>query len=147
MGLDSYFEKRHITWHGMGKRPKQTIEVFEGGYFRKFNALHGWIIDNCAHGVDECQAIEMGKEKLEDLLSTLTQVHEDHELADELLPLTDGFFFGNRRDEQGNLIKKYDEWYFKDVAEAITMVKELIEWLEQPTESKQWNEVVYQASW
>lgn len=147
MGLDMYFEKRRTVWNGFEASPKKVIEVFDGGYFRKFNALHGWIVDNCAHGVDECQPIEMDKEKLEDLLSALTQVHEDHDLANELLPLVDGFFFGNRRDEQGNVIVEYGDYYFEDVAEAITMVKELIEWLDQPTESDVWHEVIYQASW
>ena len=146
MGLDQFFEKRHIIWHGSGKRPKSTIEVFEGGYFRKFNALHGWIVDCCAEGVDNCKPIEVEQEKLEALLEVLTKVHEDHDLADDLLPLTDGFFFGNRRDEQGNLIVEYDEYYFEDVADAIVVVEDLIEWLTTDA-GDNWHEVVYQASW
>lgn len=34
------------------------------GYWRKANAVHGWIVRNCAQGVDECQRIDMDREDL-----------------------------------------------------------------------------------
>lgn len=34
------------------------------GYWRKANAVHGWIVRNCANGVDECQDIYMSRESL-----------------------------------------------------------------------------------
>jgi len=34
------------------------------GYWRKANAIHGWIIRNLANGVDECQRIRMSREDL-----------------------------------------------------------------------------------
>ena len=146
MGLDSYFEKRRSVYHGFEASPKRTIEVFDGGYFRKFNALHGWIVENCGGGIDECQPIEMSKEQLITLLDILKTVKANPTMADELLPLTDGFFFGNRRDEQGNLIVEYGEYYFEDVADAIVVVEDLIEWLTTDA-GDNWHEVVYQASW
>ena len=33
-------------------------------YWRKANAVHGWIVRNCANGVDECQRIYMSREDL-----------------------------------------------------------------------------------
>ena len=34
------------------------------GYWRKANAIHGWIVRNCANGVDECQRISLNKQDL-----------------------------------------------------------------------------------
>ena len=34
------------------------------GYWRKANAIHGWIVRNLAEGVDECQRINMSREDL-----------------------------------------------------------------------------------
>ena len=36
-------------------------------YWRKANAIHGWIIRNCADGVDECQEIVISSDKLTEL--------------------------------------------------------------------------------
>ena len=36
-------------------------------YWRKANAIHGWIVRECADGVDECQRIYIGREKLTEL--------------------------------------------------------------------------------
>lgn len=37
------------------------------GYWRKANAIHGWIVRNCADGVDECQRINLTHEQLTEL--------------------------------------------------------------------------------
>jgi hypothetical protein len=34
------------------------------GYWRKANAIHGWIVDKCGKGVDECQTIYLSDEDL-----------------------------------------------------------------------------------
>ena len=34
------------------------------GYWRKANAIHGWIVRNLANGVDECQRIYMSREDI-----------------------------------------------------------------------------------
>jgi hypothetical protein len=149
MGLDMYFEKRKIKWHGLDEAPQSTIEVFNGGYFRKFNALHGWIVGSCGGGVDECQPIPMDSRQLKTLLEVLETVKENPTMADELLPLTDGFFFGVRRTVDGEVIREYGDYYFQDVADAIEVVKSLLEWLNQNEDlgGKEWHEVIYQASW
>lgn len=142
MGLDMYFEKSKTTKDKVGFG--RTVYVTEGGYFRKFNALHNWIVTNIANGVDDCQSIEIEKEQLKELLVILEKVNSHHELCAELLPTKSGFFFGSL---------KYDDWYFENIVEAIGVVKELIEWLESEngcyTEEKQWTyrNVFYESSW
>jgi hypothetical protein len=39
----------------------------EVAYWRKANAIHGWIIRNCADGIDECQEIIVSSDKLTEL--------------------------------------------------------------------------------
>ena len=34
------------------------------GYWRKANAIHGWIVDKCGEGVDKCQVIYLSDEDL-----------------------------------------------------------------------------------
>ena len=33
-------------------------------YWRKANAIHGWFVENCGGGVDECQRIYVSREEL-----------------------------------------------------------------------------------
>jgi len=52
------------------------------------------------------------------------------EKAEELLPVTDGFFFGSQ---------EYDEWYFNDIQETI----EIIDWALK----RDFDYFAYQSSW
>lgn len=90
---------------------KKTTEI-EMGYFRKFNALHGYIVENFADGVDECQDIYMPVDKTKELVENLKTILDDNTKAAELLPVTVGFFFGS---------SEYDSYYFDDVREAYEM--------------------------
>lgn len=44
------------------------------GCFRKFNALHGYIVDNCAKGVDDCREMRVDKKVIENLISIFTKI-------------------------------------------------------------------------
>lgn len=44
------------------------------GYWRKANAIHGWFVNECADGVDECQEIPVSREQLERLLAVTREV-------------------------------------------------------------------------
>jgi len=119
--------------------------TFEIGYWRKANAIHNWIVNNCADGVDECQMIYIPLEKAEELRDVCNQVLADHSKAPELLPTTDGFFFGDT---------DYDDWYFNKVqytADLLTMIilwmKEREKKVEEGTGDGAWYEIYYQASW
>jgi hypothetical protein len=41
-----------------------TTVTKQVGYWRKANAIHGWIVRNLAEGVDECQRINISRESL-----------------------------------------------------------------------------------
>ena len=76
-------------------KPERVCYILEDvGYWRKFNALHNWIVIHCADGVDECQDIYVDTDKLEELVSILGKVKNNNDLAEELLPTAEGFFFG-----------------------------------------------------
>jgi len=97
MGLDIYFNKTYRE---------------EIGYFRKVNFLVGFFDEK--YDVQNLSPIEVQREDVEELLSRCNAVLEDHSKAEELLPVTPGFFFGNY---------EYNEDYFQDVK----IVKEYIE--------------------
>ena len=118
MGLDMYLYK------------KETSEV---AYWRKANAIHGWIIDN-AGVVDDCTPIHISKNTLIQLRDDCKKVVEegDEDTAMELLPPSSGFFFGS---------SELDEWYWENVKETVTKLTEIID----NTVDDQ--EFEYHASW
>lgn len=105
-------------------------------YWRKANAIHKWIVDNCADGVDKCQQIYVSREKLTDLWRTAFRVTENPELASELLPTESGFFFGPT---------EYDEYYYRNVEETFQELSKLKDNLDKPENDDL--DVIYQASW
>ena len=160
MGLDMYLNKKTYVqnWKHNPSEEHHQIEVKRGGvirtdikpsrityiveqvgYWRKFNALHGWFVDNCGRGVDECQEIYVEEEKLEELLETLKEVSSDFTKSSELLPPTQGFFFGS---------DEVDEYYKQDVNSTIEVIEEV---LKEHELSKQYGlhsgDFYYQASW
>lgn len=87
-----------------------TVEtLYKIGYFRKFNALHQYIVDHFADGVDDCREIQLSKEDIEQTLMALYRAKNGQT---EYLPTQSGFFFGST---------EYDKWYFNDVDNAITL--------------------------
>lgn len=86
MGLDQF---------GKARNP-QTEEVIEIAYWRKHNALHGWMErlwrDQGGSGDFNCVPLELTKENLERLREIVEA---------DALPATEGFFFGrdSRHDE------------------------------------------------
>lgn len=98
--------------------PKINIVEFEVAYWRKFNALHNWFVENVQEGVDDCKDYFVEKEQLVELLSILENVLKNPNDAELLLPSVEGFFFGST---------DYDEYYFKKVQDAINQIKEVID--------------------
>jgi hypothetical protein len=131
--LNDAFLPKNIT-NTDGDRNISIKEVTaEVAYWRKANAIHGWFVDHCQDGVDECQESYVGREKLQELLDTITKVLNDNSLADELLPPQQGFFFGS---------DKIDKWYLEDLKftkDRLTQV------LEEPS-LQNWD-FYYQSSW
>jgi len=167
MGLDMYLYKKTYVqnWKHTPKEQKYSISIKRGGkkvttiqpnriseitesvgYWRKFNALHNYFVQNFADGVDDCKQMYVPKEGLETLLGVLRKVkkildkskkkksnivvgwangeemREDVEVYDsdkveELLPTAPGFFFGGT---------EYDGYYYHSVCNTITMIDELM---------------------
>ena len=117
MGLDMYLYEK---------------EVSEVAYWRKANAIHGWII-NHTNAVDDCTPIELRKEDIIKLRDTCIEVIKANtsDAAEELLPPTNGLFFG------GGI----DDWYWENVKETIEKLTTIID---QSVEDAVFE---YQASW
>ena len=182
MGLDMYLTKKTYVKQWAHQKPEEQFEVIvkKGGvtypninpnrinnveeevmYWRKFNALHNWFVQNVQGGVDECQTSYVDREKIEELVGVLRQVKEsleksakgvvevvggwrdgkeykvpletflDTEVAEELLPTASGFFFGGT---------EYDEYYFEQVVETLEV-------LEKELEDEKAYDFYYHASW
>ena len=107
----------------------------EIAYWRKSNHIHGWFVKNIQEGIDECQFSEVTEKNLKDLLETCNQVlaSKSEDIAEDLLPTTEGFFFGN---------KEYSEWYFQDIERTTMLIKEVLKSTNFEKEI-----VLYRASW
>ena len=85
-------------------------------YWRKANAIHNWLVENCQDGVDNCATYYVPREMLEKLRDVCRAVVDGEVTGEEALPTRDGFFFGTT---------DYDEWYIESLkytAEKITEV-------------------------
>ena len=110
------------------------------GEFRKFNALHAYVVDNFGGGKDECQIIYLDIDNLIQIHEMLSLVKEslsigDKVIASQTLPPSEGFFFGST---------EIDEWYEKDVNEAVEVFGKIIEEHSIVGHNASYS---YQASW
>jgi hypothetical protein len=152
MGLDMYLTRKTPVWSYGTKEysvqvtknnePLPFIEsekiegvIEEVAYWRKFNALHNWFVENVQDGVDKCQTSAVTLEQLKSLLNLLKEVQENSDKAEELLPTTEGFFFGGI---------EYDDYYFEELSNTIEVLEKLINDDEKYDE---YFEYFYHASW
>jgi hypothetical protein len=157
MGLDMYLykktyvqnwehqtpEQRHTISVKLGENAREDIKphriayiVEQIGYWRKFYALDGWIIDNCGGGIDECQKIDISAHDLRVLLETLREVKraiedKDNKTISLLFPPTGGFFFGST---------EVDEYYKEQIDQTIPIIEEAVN-------KEEGEEFYYQSSW
>jgi len=158
MGLDMYLYRKTYVKNWDHMNPEERIKINlsgntkgidsdkicyvieDAGYWRKANAIHGWIVEQCAGGVDQCQQIHVPKQKLDELLQLCCSIlgeeseEERTKAALEKLPPTRGFFFGSN--EAG------DEWYVQDLRTTIEILWEVL----SETDFAE-SEIIYQASW
>jgi hypothetical protein len=102
-------------------------------YWRKFNALHDYIIQNYNNGEDRCEPVNLTKPSLVTLLEILTNIANrpvGSEYAKEHLPTASGFFFGST---------EYDVYYMGEVRRTIKILKKLID--------SNYDYFVYESSW
>lgn len=149
MGLDMYLYK-HIYIGANYEHNKITgsIDLYKDGepikvdlkkvsfiketfaYWRKANAIHGWIVDNVQNYEDDCKEYFFDKEKMEELLEIINNVLEDNKEAPLMLPTEEGFFFGHTL---------YNEKYFEDLRYTKGVLEEAL--------TDEENDFYYQSSW
>lgn len=159
MGLDMYLYRRTYVknWAHMKPDEKHKITIKKGGavrkdidpkkishiveqvgYWRKFNALHKWFVENVQNDVDDCgeyyvdtnQLISL-RDLLREVLNKRGELIENIPSANKLLPTQDGFFFGG---------VEYDDWYYKSVENTIEILNEALD-------SKSDCSYYYSSSW
>lgn len=112
MGLDIFFTRKKST---------------QIGYFRKVNFLVKYFEDK-GMDVENQRPLEIFKEDVEELAENCRKVLENHNLAEELLPTCEGFFFGPT---------EYNNDYFECVQRVLDFVEgELIPEFEELSNSE-----------
>ena len=150
MGLDMYLSAKRYLWQhrdedveianvikaeqieGMGDMRVKEL-VCEAMYWRKANAIHKWFVDNVQEGVDDCRPYEVSREKLKELVALCRKVLTERGKATELLPPSEGFFFGS---------KDIDEYYWQYLEETANALTEVLD-----TEGIEGWYFEYQSSW
>ena len=97
--------------------PVKEVQI-EAGYWRKANAIHGWFVQNVQGGEDKCEPHYVSRESLIELRDLCQRVIDFKHMANELLPVQQGFFFGS---------DKYDEYYYQDLEQTIAIINDCLE--------------------
>jgi hypothetical protein len=100
-----------------GIEPRLVFVRYEVLMWRKANAIHNWFVQNVQKGVDDCGEYEVSEEDLRKLLKDVEEVLKDKSKAPEILPTTEGFFFGST---------DYDEDYFDDLKYTAKGIKNVL---------------------
>lgn len=156
MGLDMYLYKETYVkqWNFTPKEKQYNVTVTQGGepvdhiksdriaeikeevgYWRKANQIHKWFVDNVQNGEDDCGNYYVSNEQLKELLEICKKVKENHKLAEELLPSSSGFFFGQT---------EYNERYFQDIDNTIEIIEQLLTELQ---DENNYVDIYYSSSW
>ena len=106
---------------------------FEVGYWRKANHIHDWFVKNIQDNNDDCGYYDVSVEQLKELLGLVEAVLDKPNKAKELLPTSEGFFFGGTN---------YDESYF----EQLENTKEIINKIFGIVNLKEFS-LTYHSSW
>ena len=105
------------------------------GYWRKANAIHGWFVDNVQNGNDNCGSYYVSREQLTELRDLCKSALKQPAMAGDILPPTQGFFFGTY---------EIDEWYMKDMEYTIEMIDHIFSLI--PEDGWDWS-FYYSSSW
>lgn len=136
MGLDMYLYKKvylGLSYDHNREQGKETKIVINGvehssenldeltykaGYWRKANHIHKWFVENVQDGEDDCKEYYVSIDQLISLYNLCEEVLANKEVAEEVLPTQEGFFFGGT---------EYDEYYMQDVEYTMNLLKPIIE--------------------
>ena len=146
MGLDMWLYKRGHTVHDEMTGKTYVEDPEEIGYWRKFNALHAYILELTNSPADtNCEPVDLSQSDVETILDTLNQVRSilekgvkleedgdwylfDEDTSDaaaELLPPRSGFFFGSTT---------IDAYYYYDVCDAISIFENALKLINEGEE-------------
>jgi len=156
MGLDMYLTAKKYLWSDKDKAISEQVgEIIgvngdqqrrfngsslvvkeislEAMYWRKANAIHGWFVENCQDGEDNCREYEVERSQLETLRDLCKDIleHPDAERDSDLEP-TEGFFFGSY---------DKDDWYYQDLQNTVEGLDRVLKELPEDYSFS------YQASW
>lgn len=92
-------------------------------YWRKANAVHGWFVENCQGGEDECERHDVHPEQLCQLAHLCEQALAAYRAgnldeARALMTPRAGFFFGGT---------DLDDWWAENMAYSATEIRRVIE--------------------
>lgn len=157
MGLDMYLRrKKYIGANYEHRQITGEIKIFQGdkeipidlkkvvsidehaAYWRKANQIHNWFVENIQDGNDDCGTYTVGVDSLKELLNLCEQIERNPELAEELLPTHEGFFFGST---------EYGEYYMEDIKYTIETLREILEEHERLSNAGVWVDYEYSSSW
>ena len=119
--------------------PMLNVEVCVA-YWRKANAIHGYIVREHGGGVDECQSIYLTRNDLKVLRDKCDEIlcvpaNFMPNVAEKCgLNTVGGFFFGST---------DYDEWYTDDLKRTVNQIDKILE----STSEDSWTDFIYRASW
>lgn len=155
MGLDMYLRKEiYIGAKFEHNKISGDIKLFQNGveipinlnrvssiseeicYWRKANQIHHYFVKNHSRNGDDCQPIYIDIDDLQKLVNVCKQVQNNKHLAESLLPVQTGFFFGSY---------EYDDDYFQQIDYTINELEKIIK--EHTEQNNRWSDYYYQASW
>lgn len=102
-------------------------------YWRKANQIRGWFSRLLGEESDGVCKGKVSKKNVENLLDTCKQVLENNSLAEKLLLVTEGFFFGSY---------EYDDYYFEQIKETIEICERVLKEFDFDT-----NYLIYDEWW
>lgn len=93
---------------------------FTIAYWRGANQIHNWFVKNIQGGIDDSSKHYLGKETLQKLLNTceyVLQKKDDFEVAKEILPTRNGYFFAD---------SEYNDSYYRELEETIKILIKIL---------------------
>jgi hypothetical protein len=148
--LDFYkkhYDTKYWSWDVEHKYGHKMI-MQQVADWRKANQIHNWFVENVQDGIDDCNYHrEVTEDDLMELMSICQRVLRNSELvsdvncerikdssvAEELLPTTSGFFFGDTG---------YTEYYLEDLKDTVDIIQKVLDTTDFDSEM-----IYYVSSW
>lgn len=115
MGLNIYL-------YAVNKKEEEidcdNVQIYELAYLRKANQIRNLFIQNLNFEYNEyCGHYKVTKEQLINLKEDCLTILNNHELAQEIMPISTGFFFGS---------SEYNEYYFDQLDMTVDIIDDIL---------------------